>query len=149
MEMGGVHAAIHCYQMVESFKSFRKLRTFLFGKQTIEFEGKRRSVDHFAFSFSWMDRNSVQGYIGVGRIESCRSDFPVIASIDRIGIFGPEFFRVEVFGPSSDFFVGGKKNRNRVMRNFGVIVEKVKNRHDRGDAGFVIGPKQRRSVRHD
>ena len=108
MAESGVDAAIHTHQMVESLKSFRELRTFLFREQTVEFEGKARSVYHFAFGFPWMDGNSVQGHIGMGGVKGCRSDFPVIASINRVGVFGPEFLGVKMLRSSSDFFIRGK-----------------------------------------
>ena len=146
---GLLHAALHSNQVEESLIPFRVLRLLLNGKQRIKLLHDAQGVLHLALRITGMHVAALHAYLGGSGIEILKLKLAHVAAVHRVGIIGAELLHVELHYAASNLLVGSEPYLNLTMPELRVLNDILHGVHNLGNAGLVVGAKQRRAVGRD
>ena len=135
-------------EMEEAFVAFGHLGPAGNPEREIELLEEGESIDELALGFARMDGESFDPDFGMGGVEVLVLDEVGIGPVDRVGVFGPEAFVVEVLGPAADFLVGGEEDAHRVVGD-AFLDQFLEGVHDDGKSGLVVAAEEGRAIGRD
>ena len=149
VERGLFYGARHLCQVEETLVALRRLGSFVLRQGGNELVGDEAGVQHLALGIAGVHITAAYGYFGTGGVEVLVLQFAHLAAVHRVGPCATEPLHVEPVGPHADFLVGVEGDAHSSVLHFGVLLQPGHGRHYLGNAGLVVGPQQRRPVRHD
>ena len=123
--------------MEKSFIVFRISWCVSGREHGIEFHGNKCCVDHCILRRTWMYVYTGKFYYCFGSIKVFILDFTFCITIKCISKISSKFFYIKMGWSHSYFFVRGKCNTERTMRN-SIVIEVFNYCHNLGNSGFVI-----------
>ena len=123
--------------MEKSFIVFRISWCVSGREHGIELHGNKCCVDHCVFRRTWVYVYTGKFYYCFGSIKVFILDFTFCITIKCISKISSKFFYIKMGWSHSYFFVRGKCNAERTMRN-SIVIEVFNYCHNLGNSGFVI-----------
>ena len=87
--------------------------------------------------------------LGAGGVEILILQRSQWSAVHGVGKVRPQQVQINIVGPSPHFLVGGDADRHPTVRQLRVLCQVGHSREDLRHARLVVGPQQRRAVRHD
>ncbi len=111
--------------------------------------GDLDGIFHLGERKTRMDSNAGNSDVdAVGR-EGLGLDRAGGTAVHRISEFGAELLQIDFVDTASDLLVRGEQHPDRAVADAGIFHQDLRRGHDLGDAGLVVGAKQRRPVGGD
>ena len=84
-----------------------------------------------------------------GSIEVLELQLTQVAAVDGVSPFAAKFLHIEVMGAHADFLIGIECHANLSVFNLLMVAQEAHGLHNLGDAGLVVGAKQRGAIGDD
>ncbi|MPM54044.1 hypothetical protein SDC9_100817 [bioreactor metagenome] len=144
-----VDAGAHTVEMEEPVVFGRAGRVLEAGQQIVQFHAQKRRVYHAPLGGSGMYAEPPQLNIRARGVKALVVDFTEFAAVHRVAKIRVEARYVEEIHAPANFLVRRKRNADRaVFRRVGGE-QAFAERHDLGNAGFVVRTQKRSAVRAD
>ena len=144
-----LHCAVEIGDMEETFVSLCVLRTLFCREKGIQFSCDKDCIEHFVLGVSRVDVAPLDVDLRTCSIEVLILKLANLSTIESVGIFGPEFFYVEVVNTASDLLVRGEADLDIAVFEFRMGHDILYGCHNLCHTGFVICAEQGSAVCSD
>ena len=148
-QTGLLRRGLHGGQMIESLVTLSCLGTLLGRHAQCELGSEQGGIDHLALSRAWMHAHSLYCNLGRGCVEILILQLADVAAIHRVAPLTAKAVDVEVVGSHTDFLIGIEGNADLAVLHLRMGLQPYHGFDDLGNAGFVVGAQQRRTVGND
>ena len=144
---GILAVALNALQVEEALAVLRELRAVLGRNELVHAEQRLGGVDHHVLRGTGVDRAPVGADGRPGSVERLVAKLAQGACVDGVAVGSTQRFEVEQRCAMADLLVRDKRQRERRMRDGGVLGKACEKRDGHGHGRLVVSAEKRRAVR--
>ena len=150
MEIGRCGTATHLVNVDEPLPPRGCLRRERHvGQRLNDLGGQMKGVDQFPLGLAGMDRDALHVHVGLIGRKRLVDDLAPLGPVQRVPNIGLQVACQPGVDAAPDFFIRGKSNSDRAVREVGMSQEVSRGGHDDGHARLVVRSEQRRPAGSD
>ena len=148
-ELGLALVPFHAAEVVEALITLGVGGAFRRGNHGDQLRRHQTGVLHLVLGVAGVDVDPVDHDLGAGGVEILILQRSQRSAVHGVGKVRSQQVQVNRIGPSPHFLVGGDADRHPAVRQLRVLRQVGHGREDLRHARLVVGPQERRAVRHD